>query len=502
MASKLTAADSSGPARQSDVTSKVVRDNTTNHKNKINELIDEIAAAAIGTTNAETTAARPYNTNLKERLDQIESTQYRICTGGVVSINAGDSQKVDVTAGTGTINGIEVNWSAATSGTIAYTSSDTRYDVVVINTDNTASIVTGTEDADPLLPSVASTQRAIWVLLVGTASVALAWDARDQGCLFWDGGHRKYQWQIQDAINDITSGTIYIGKGTYIEEADLSGTEDIELLYDNGALHYRPDDSSYCIKNINTAGAQKNGTKITGGQLFGNSKTGAIELLKFQYANQFVIDGTYFDGNTSSTATDKNYVIDNCQNGFVRTIEDGINDHNISNSIKINEVEIYDTAGAYSIDASSVTADSINVDTIDEKTTDNGVVIEGVTAIDSSIYSVKDTWSTASLADGASEDRVITVESGGSNSGLFIVMAHASKAGASGQASGAWFVMPLDPTVELLGFEMAVSESLAQIDIVTNNDNNSFKIRVTNNTGVSRSFDCSCAVIKITKISQ
>jgi hypothetical protein len=345
MADKLTATDSKEITRQSDVISKIPRDNFTNHKNKINELIDEYNTLSTATTNAETTSARQYNTNLKERLDQIRTNQYSVDTGGVVSINGADGQKVDITAGTATINGIQVKWVATTSSTISYTSANTRYDVVVANTDSTLSVVTGSEGADPVLPSVASTQRALWVLLIGTASVALSWDARDQGCYFWDGGFRKYGWKIQNAIDDISSGTIYIGKGTYIEEADLSGTENIELLYDNGALHYRPDDSSYCIKNINTSSTQKNGTKIIGGQLFGNSKTGAIELLKFQYANQFMIDGVYFDPNASSTATNKKYVIDNCQNGFVRAIEDGIEDHSITNSIKINEFDRIDTAG-------------------------------------------------------------------------------------------------------------------------------------------------------------
>jgi len=235
MASKLTSADISEITRQSDVISKPVRDNFTNTKNKINELVDEIAAVAIGTTNAETTAARPYNSNLKERLDQVLTTQYRIDTGGVVSINAGDSQKVDVTAGTGTVNGIQVNWSATTSATISYTSANTRYDVVVINTDNTLTIVTGAEAAIPVLPSIASTQKALWVLLIGTASVALNHDARDQGCYYNYQGHLKFNWKIQDAIDDLTNGgTIYINRGTYIE--GLTYDDNQNLIFEGGTV--------------------------------------------------------------------------------------------------------------------------------------------------------------------------------------------------------------------------------------------------------------------------
>jgi len=313
MASKLTSNDSPVPGYQSDVTSKTISDATTNHKNKINELVDEIAAAAIGTTNAETTAARPYNTNLKERLDQIWDGQYNFASsGGIVTINAGDTQKVDVTAFTGTIDGIQVDVSAATSATVAFTISDTRYDVVVANSDSTFTVVTGIADADPVLPAVAGTRKALWVLLVGTATVALSHDARDQGCRFNDEGKIAYGWKIQDAIDAITTGTIFIGKGKYYEEADLSGKSNIELVYENGAKHYRPTDTEYCIKCVNGSGTEENNIKITNGDFYGNSKTGAIELVKLSYTDKSFMSGCTFNGNATSTATYKNLLITFC----------------------------------------------------------------------------------------------------------------------------------------------------------------------------------------------
>jgi hypothetical protein len=218
MASKLTSNDIAEITNQSDMISKPVRDNYTNLKNKINEVIDDLAAVAIGTTNAETTAARPYHTNLKERLDSIWSGQTNyVKSGGVVTINAGDSQKVDVTAVECKINGIDTKTAASTSGTIAYTSANTRYDVVVVNSDSTLTVVTGSESATPVLPSVSSTQRALEVLLIGTASVALAWDARNQGCVYDIDGRKGYAWKIQDAVDNITSGYIRVMEGRYYE---------------------------------------------------------------------------------------------------------------------------------------------------------------------------------------------------------------------------------------------------------------------------------------------
>jgi hypothetical protein len=315
MASKLTEADKSEITRQSDVRSKPLRNNFTNFFNKINEIIDEIAAIAIGTTNAETTAARPYHTSLKNRLDSIGSGNFNyIKSGGVVSINAGDSQKVDIIETQAKVNGIDVKAVAATSGTIAFTSANTRYDIVAIKSDSTFEVITGAESADPVLPAVATTQKALWVLIIGTASVALGWDARSQGCYYHHDGAYKFNWEIQDAVDDITVGDIFVAAGKYYEEVDLTGKSDITLRFENGAKLYRIANTAYAIKSINTVGNEETGIKVIGADLYGNSKAGSLELLKFDYTDEFTILNCQFDGNGSSTATYKNFVIDNSDN--------------------------------------------------------------------------------------------------------------------------------------------------------------------------------------------
>jgi hypothetical protein len=175
MANKLTSGDISEITRQSDVISKPLRDNFTNLKNKTNEIIDEIAAISIGTTNAETTAARPYHTDLKERLDNKNITP----SGGVVTVNGGDTSKVDITEFIATIEGIDVKIAATTSAAIsASAAGNHRVDVVVGNTSNAFVIVTGAESlkasADPIFPSISSTQIPLAALYVDdTASVNL-----------------------------------------------------------------------------------------------------------------------------------------------------------------------------------------------------------------------------------------------------------------------------------------------------------------------------------------
>jgi len=160
MASKLTSGDISEITNQSDLISKFVRDNFTNLKNKTNEVIDDLAAVSIGTTNAETTAARPYNTSLKERLDSITTGKpnYRGSITSLVTESSPAAMTVDIAADVGQVGGITVNWSAATSGTITAPTNDPRWDIVVVNSDNTLSIVTGTEATIPPYPTITSNQ--------------------------------------------------------------------------------------------------------------------------------------------------------------------------------------------------------------------------------------------------------------------------------------------------------------------------------------------------------
>jgi hypothetical protein len=173
MASKLTSTDIDNIANQGAVRSSPLRKNFTALKNKINEVIDALAAAAIGTTNAETTAARPYHTSLLDRLDSMWKGQPNyVKYGGVVTLNA-DPHKVDVSAGEAKVDGADVKFAAATSGTIAYASANTRYDVVVVNSDSSLTVVVGSDSATPVFPALSTTQKALYILLVSTTAISL-----------------------------------------------------------------------------------------------------------------------------------------------------------------------------------------------------------------------------------------------------------------------------------------------------------------------------------------
>lgn len=171
MASKLTNSDINEIAFQSDVESFPLRTNFSNLKNKVNEVIDDVAAAAVGTTNAETTAARPYHTNLKERLDSDSFTYLK--SGGTLTEQGVPDMTVAVAAGEAKINGIDVKWAAQNSGTITAPGSNTRLDYVVANSDSTLSVVTGTALASPVFPSISSTQIILGCIVVKSSTTTL-----------------------------------------------------------------------------------------------------------------------------------------------------------------------------------------------------------------------------------------------------------------------------------------------------------------------------------------
>ncbi|KKL66370.1 hypothetical protein LCGC14_2145650 [marine sediment metagenome] len=330
MASKLTSAEVPRIGIQSPIDSIPLDEAIQAIKDKTNENVDSIAAVSIGTTNAETEAARPYHISLKERLDSIQSGQVNyLKTGGAVTEQTVPDMTVQIEAGEAKINGIDVNWTAQNSPIIDVSGisvTQTRFDVVVINSSNLITIATGTPSPDPVFPTISGTQKALAYLKLLSTTTSLndgveIIDARNQGATYWKEGRRAYKFKIQDAIDDITNGEIKIGRGNYFEQLILDGKSNITLNFESGAVLFRISDPSYCIRSINTVGNETTGIKIIGGDLRGNGRLGAIELLRFEFTDKSIISGIIFDGNGSSTATNKEMQIENCDDFFMGNID-------------------------------------------------------------------------------------------------------------------------------------------------------------------------------------
>lgn len=422
MANKLTVNDISVVQYQADVTSGQHRKNYANIRNRHNALCDALDASTIGTTNAETTASRPYNDSLSDKLNVMGGNINTVISGGDVLQKATANMTVKVKAFNAIVGGVAVSrgfgtFTSLAIGTIAtiteyahgfsngdviyvdvssstskisinsdytisnvttntfdivcnnagdstgsveysrYTGTMTSagsyigYNIVVINSDASISVLLGsavnTIGIGPY-PVVSSTQRPLAVLRIQAGSTAIATanitENKTQGCI---ANRQKWFFTIQGAVDDSSGGSlIEVMNGTYVEEVDLSGYSNIDIRLSSGTIIARLDAASYCIKSINSSGNETTGNRVSGGQLEGNERTGSIELLKVTYTDECSFTNIVFDGNAYSTAAYPNMVIDNC------------NVINLTN-LQLLTSDVYDST-SYNITNSTTTATIVN----------------------------------------------------------------------------------------------------------------------------------------------
>lgn len=354
---------------QSPIRSLPLRENQIAIENFVNDLQSQIDNLATPPAGSEVTNARDYADVLRDRLRYASSAYPNVViSGGVVTEQSTPDMTVAISAGQAIVNGTVCVWDAQNSGTITAPSSNPRFDIVVINSDNSISIVAGTESADAVLPSISDSQKAVAILMLTSSTTSITSseiiDARKQGAYYSKEGAYKSKFLIQDAINDAGSGDIYINQGEYYEEVDLSGKSDISLTYAKGANHYRTSDTAYCIKSVNTLGSESENISIRGASLHRNGKaTQGMDLLLEYVINSSLEYNRYYD---SSDVND-------------------YDERTLTNTTNISEIYA-DTISVENVSATTMDADTISVDTISEKTTDNGVSIDGFKVKDGSIF--------------------------------------------------------------------------------------------------------------------
>jgi hypothetical protein len=330
---------------QEDVDSYPLRENFANIKSAINDNQSQINNISGAESTNEVVQARDYADSLKDRLNQASRNQKNVVISGLLTTEQGTpNMTVQVSSGYALVNGI-LNYKSSTTNTGTITApTNKRWDVVVINSDNTISVVSGNDSNDRVLPAIASSQRPLAIIDLDSATASitnsLITDCSEMGCYvdqFWF-------WKIQDAVDSLDDrtnateqGTIFIRKGDYYEEVDLTGISNVELNFERGAKIMRTSNTTRCLKSINTVSNETTGIKVIGGYLDGNSKAGSLELMKFEYTDAFVVNDFTFIGNASSSATYKNFVIDNCDGYKVTNLfpyEDDENDV-VGNSINV-----------------------------------------------------------------------------------------------------------------------------------------------------------------------
>ena len=300
------------PLFQDLIRSKTVRTALQELQETQNTIIDEINVA-IASTASEVTNARDGLSTLQENINIRRVSNTGVSTGGIVTAQTTPDETVLLSAGSCiNPNGYGIEWSAQTSASIG--TATNRWDVATINQSGILSIISGSDTAADVLPSLANTFQPIAILhITDTTGPTIAntdiYDARYQGART----NNKWFWSIQDAVNDLSStlgGVVDINPGHYFEEVDLTGKNNIELNYKKGAFHYKGSDNISCIRSSNSSGTETNNIKITGGYFKGQGK-GVEPIIKLNYTDSFILDSVTSDGDLIGA---NNMEITNCDN--------------------------------------------------------------------------------------------------------------------------------------------------------------------------------------------
>ena len=159
---------------QDNLRSKPVRENFTDIENEFNAFRAEVYAS-IASTASEVTSARDNFTALTNNIHERKLYGNRVDGTGAYAVSI-SNLTVTISAGSGLVNGVGVyHASSATASVTVPSASNSRYDIVVLNTDNTRTIVTGTETTGTaVIPTSAVTQMPVarWHIFDTTSTLA------------------------------------------------------------------------------------------------------------------------------------------------------------------------------------------------------------------------------------------------------------------------------------------------------------------------------------------
>ena len=159
---------------QDNLRSKPVRENFTDIENEFNALRSEVYAS-IASTASEVTSARDNFTTLTNNIHERKLYGNRVDGTGAYKVSV-SNLVITITSGSGIVNGVGVRHSASATASVTVPSaSNSRYDIVVLNTDNTRTIVTGTETTGTaVIPTSAVTQMPVarWHIFDTTSTLS------------------------------------------------------------------------------------------------------------------------------------------------------------------------------------------------------------------------------------------------------------------------------------------------------------------------------------------
>jgi len=163
-----------GVSFQSNLRSKPLNADITTLASGVNNLQTQIDNLNATASASEVVNARDYHTVLKDRIQSNSlSIGTRLISGGNITEQSTPDMTIKWDLTEAIVDGIGCLKTAGSSGTITAPSANPRLDYVVLNSDNTVSILTGSESATPVFPSTASSQLILGALYLKTSTTSL-----------------------------------------------------------------------------------------------------------------------------------------------------------------------------------------------------------------------------------------------------------------------------------------------------------------------------------------
>lgn len=279
---------------ESQLRSKPVNLNFVDIENQHNLLRSEVYAS-IASTAAEITSARDNFSNLTDNIRERKVHGNAIFEHDHVTQTTTPSMKLSVSAGTGLINGIGVDWTAASSATLSApaTAGFIRVDVVVANTDNSISVVAGTATTSPFFPSLATTQEQLAAIVLRDTTTSLrdgyeVFNILEKSTFYPDViiatsgtlGEKNFNNLIISETRQVT-GTAYCQGYNYITNLDNGGLDGTAQHEGTGGGSRITNSNDYRIKNasnllLDGSGGSGSGSLVKRGEVKGRDGVNSL----------------------------------------------------------------------------------------------------------------------------------------------------------------------------------------------------------------------------------
>jgi hypothetical protein len=163
-----------GVGYQDDVLSKPLNDDLSGLASAVNDLQSQFDAISTPASGSEVVNARDYHASLRDRIRSGGKVTENIkITGFTVSESSPADMNINVADGEAIVSGVGIDRTSISPIAITAPTTNDRIDIVVVNSDNTISVLSGAEAAIPEWPTIATSQLPIARIDLTTSTTSI-----------------------------------------------------------------------------------------------------------------------------------------------------------------------------------------------------------------------------------------------------------------------------------------------------------------------------------------